>query len=100
MRVLAGILKDSLQYYRRLERQLVRRLAKLPRGSVKRRRIKGRPYYYVQQRQGAKIVHQYMGRQTPTAVIQAIRQRRLLKQELAKVRAALHLIPQRKLRRG
>ena len=100
MRVLAGILKDSLRYYQRLERQLLRRVAKLPRGSVKRRRLKGRVYYYVQERRGAKVVHQYVGRQRPEAFVKAIHERRTLKRELAKVRAALQLIPQRKLRRG
>ena len=97
MRVLAGILKDSLRYYQRLERQLLRRGGKLPRGSVKRRRLKGRVYYYVQERRGAKIVHRYVGRQRPAALLKAIRERRMLKRELAKVRAALQLIPQRKL---
>jgi hypothetical protein len=54
MNVLKGILKESLVYYQRLERELVRRLSKLPKGSVKRRLIKGRGYYYVQRREGSK----------------------------------------------
>ena len=47
MKVLKGILKDSLVYYERLERDLVQRLKKLPKGSIKRRQIKGRAYYYL-----------------------------------------------------
>lgn len=40
MKVLKGILKESLAYYERLERDLIRRLGKLPKGSVKRRQIR------------------------------------------------------------
>jgi hypothetical protein len=97
MRVLKGILRESLVYYERLERDLVRRLDKLPQGSVKRRRIKGGVYYYLQQREGAKVVHRYLGRSEPSALIKTVQERRLLKQELAKARAALKLLPKRKL---
>ena len=97
MKVLRGILRESLVYYERLERDLLHRLGKLPQGSVKRRRLKGRVYYYFQQRRGAKVVHRYLGRNEPRDLIQAVRERRLLKQELAKARAALKLLPRRKL---
>lgn len=97
MRVLRGILKDSLAYYQRLERDLIRRLGKLPKGSVKRRRIKGRAYYYLQHREGSKVLHQYLGRKKPEELINAVQERRHLRGELAKVRAALALLPRRKL---
>ena len=97
MRVLKGILRDSLTYYERLERDLKRRLARLPQGSVKRRSIKGHIYYYLQQRHGAKVVHRYMGRHKPGELLKGIQERRQLRQELAKVRAALRLLPKRKL---
>ena len=97
MRVLKGILRDSLVYYQRLERDIKRRLGRLPEGSVKRRRIKGRVYYYLQRRNGSKVVHRYLGRQKPVDLLKGIRERRQLKQELVKVRAALRLLPRRKL---
>ena len=97
MRVLRGILHDSLVYYQRLERELKRRLGRLPEGSVKRRRIKGRVYYYLQRRHGNKVIHRYLGRQKPVELLKGIRERRQLKQELVKVRAALRLLPRRKL---
>ena len=97
MRVLKGILHDSLVYYQRLERDLKRRLSRLPEGSVKRRRIKGHVYYYLQRRNGGKVVHRYLGRQKPVDLLKGIGERRQLKQELAKVRAALRLLPRRKL---
>ena len=97
MRVLQGILKDSLRYYDRLERDLKRRLARLPQGSVKSRRIKGHVYYYLQRRDGGRVVHRYLGRQKPLQLLKGIRERRQLKAELAKARAALQLLPRRKL---
>ena len=97
MRVLRGILRDSLVYYQRLERDLKRRLSRLPEGSVKRRRIKGRVYYYLQRRNGSKVVHRYLGRQKPVELLKGIQERRQLRQELAKVHAALKLLPRRKL---
>ena len=97
MKVLKGILKDSLVYYQRLERDLIRRLGKLPKGSVKRREIKGRSYYYLQRREGSKVVHQYLGREQPEALLSGIQERRMLRRELAKARAALRLLPRRKL---
>jgi hypothetical protein len=97
MKVLKGILKDSLAYYERLERGLIRRLGKLPKGSVKRRQIKGRAYYYLQRREGSKVLHQYLGRKKPEALIKAVQERHELRGELGKVRAALALLPKRKL---
>ena len=97
MRVLKSILKDSLSYYQRLERDLKRRLGRLPQGSIKRRRIGGHIYYYLQRRNGGKVVHRYLGRQRPVELLKGIEERRRLKQELAKVRAALRLLPRRKL---
>ena len=97
MRVLKEILKDSLSYYLRLERDLRRRLSRLPQGSVKRRRIKGHVYYYLQSRHGDKVVHRYLGRQKPIELLKGIQERRQLEQELAKVCAALRLLPRRKL---
>lgn len=97
MRVLKGILKDSLIYYQRLERNLKRRLAQLPQGSIKRRRIRGHVYYYLQRRNGDRVEHRYLGRQKPAELLKGIEERRRLKQELRKVRAALRLLPRRKL---
>ena len=97
MRVLKGILKDSLAYYERLERDLIRRLGNLPKGGIKRRLIKGHAYYYLQRREGSKVVQQYLGRKKPEELMKAIDERRHLREELAKVRAALALLPRRKL---
>lgn len=97
MRVLKGILKDSLAYYKRLQRDLERRLARLPKGSVKRRRIKGHWYYYLQRRDGEKVLHRYLGRERPLELLKAVRERRQLLRELKRAEEALWLLPRKKL---
>lgn len=98
MKVLKGILKDSYSHYKRLERNLSQRGRKLPNGSVKQRRINGRIYYYLQKRKGDKVVHLYLGRKKPEKLLKSIQEFRKIKKELKKVRAALRLLPRRKLR--
>ena len=97
MRVLKGILKESLAYYVRLQRDLERRLARLPNGSVKRRRIRGHGYYYLQLRAGDKVIHRYLGRKRPLELLKAVQERRQLLRELKQAEAALRLLPKRKL---
>lgn len=97
MRVLKGILKDSLAYYKRLQRDLERRLARAPKGSVKRRRIKGHWYYYLQRRVGNKVIHRYLGRERPLELLKAVQERRQLLKELKRAEEALRLLPRRKL---
>lgn len=97
MRVLKGVLQESLGYYQRLERDLQRRIARLPKGSVKRRRIRGHDYYYLQQRQGRRVIHRYLGREEPAAFLEQIKRRRRLLRELSQVRDALKLLPRKKL---
>ena len=98
MRVLKSILNDSLAYYQRLDRDLRRRLVHLPQGSVKRRRLKGHAYYYLQQRVGGKVVHRYLGKQKPAGLARQLHERRVLRRELVKVREALRLLPLKKLK--
>ena len=51
----------------------------------------------LQRRNGGKVVHRYLGRQKPVELLKGIQERRHLKRELVKVRAALRLLPKRKL---
>ncbi len=97
MKVLKSILKDSLLYYSRFEKDLRRKLEGLPPGSVKRRKIKNHIYYYLQVREGKRVVHRYVGRVEPKELVERIKRRRFLESELKKVRMALRLLPIRKI---
>ncbi len=92
MDVLKGVLLESRKHYLDLEKRIAKRLKSLPSGSVKARRISGAVYYYLQERVGDKIVHRYLGKEKPEAMIKQISERRALKAELKKVREGLKLV--------
>ena len=92
MAILKGILKDSLEYYVDLEKRLQARLKELPSGSVFKRRIGRKDYYYLNYRQGARVVSRYLGRGEPSGVEKEIKERRLIKQQLKEVRENLRMI--------
>ncbi len=99
MKILKGILSESKEYYLRLKRQIERKIAELAKGSIKERKISGRKYYYLQRREGNKIVHKYLGRCKPEDLSKQIRRRRELKNELKKVNEALKILKRSEGRR-
>ena len=92
MEILKDVLKDSQKYYKRLEGEINKRLSRLPEGSVKKRNLRGHIYYYLQKREGAKVVHKYIGKKEPVELKEQIQERRDLKKELKKVKDALKFL--------
>ncbi|MCD6080863.1 MAG: hypothetical protein J7J54_05380 [Candidatus Omnitrophica bacterium] len=92
MKVLKNILEESKEYYLELERKIEKRIKDLPKGSIKERIIAGRKYYYLQYREGKKVVHKYLGKNKPEKLIKQIKERKALLEELKKVKEALALI--------
>ena len=92
MDALKGVLIESKKHYSDLEKRIVKRLKSLPSGSVKVRRISGAVYYYLQERVDGKVVHRYLGKEKPEALMKQISERRALKAELKKVREGLKLV--------
>jgi hypothetical protein len=92
MDVLKGVLIESKKHYRDLEKRIRKDLKLLPLGSVKKRRISGSVYYYLQQRAGDKVVHKYLGKENPEALLKQIAERRALKAELKKVDEGLRVV--------
>ncbi len=92
MRILKGILKESKEYYQKIEHEILKRLKSLPKGSIKRRTIKGHIYYYVQFRKGTKIIQIYLGKVKPMELERKIVEREKLKRELKETRQSLKLL--------
>lgn len=92
MDILKGVLLESKRHYADLEKRIKKELKSLPSGSVKKRRIAGSIYYYLQTRDGDKVTHKYLGKEKPAALIKQIERRRALKGELKKVREGLRLV--------
>jgi len=99
VRILKNILQESEQYYLDIRKKIRQRLAKLSGGSVKKRVISGKIYYYLQVRQGKKVVHKYLGKKKPEVLIKEIEERIMLKQELKKIDEALKLLHKTKDRK-
>ena len=92
MKVLEGVLSESKDYYIDAKKSIERKLSSLPGGSVKERIIKGKKYYYHQQRRGKRVVHKYIGKEEPEGLLKQIKERKTLKVELKKVNEALRLL--------
>ena len=92
MEILKNILFESNEYYINAKKKIQKRLQILPKGSIKRRTISGKVYYYLQYRSGKKIIQKYIGRKKPDTIIDKINERKSLKKELKKVNESLKVI--------
>ena len=89
---LKDVLSENAGYYRDLERRLKARLAKLPLGSILKRRLSGRDYYYLKVRKGSRVLSKYLGKKRPLGIEESIKERRLLKHQLRGVEKNLRLL--------
>ena len=92
MAILKGILKESLDYYRDLDRRYRARLKELPSGSVLKRRIGRKDYYYLIYRNGRRVISRYLGKEEPIQMEKDIKERRLIKQQMKEVRENLLML--------
>lgn len=92
MRVLKGILTESKGYYLEVKNKIEQKLAKLPKGSIKERKISDRKYYYLQFRKGGRIIHKYLGKNEPQDILKQTKLRKSLKNQLKKVNEALKVL--------
>ncbi|MGE5309298.1 MAG: hypothetical protein ACM3OC_09445 [Deltaproteobacteria bacterium] len=92
MEVLKGVLSESKAYYREAEKKISDELVSLCKGSIKERQIRERKYYYLQYRQGKKIIQKYLGKSKSEQLSKQIERRKALKKELKKVKEALKIL--------
>jgi hypothetical protein len=92
MQVLKGILKESNEHYLDLKQKVEQRLAALPKGSVKVRKISGQSYWYLQRREKERVVHEYLGKERPEKLIAEVEERRQLKAELKAIHESLRML--------
>lgn len=92
MKVLKGILNDSKEYYEKEKKLLEKELSKLPKGNIKKRNIGNKYYYYLQHREGKKVIHDYLGKSKPKEMVKNIERRKILLSEVKKVNDSLNLL--------
>jgi hypothetical protein len=89
-------LKDSLQenatFYRRQVKLIAARLAILPKGTIKPKKIGRKIFYYLQYRQGKAVKSDYVGKLVPLDLREKLDERKRLEKELGQVRDALKLL--------
>jgi hypothetical protein len=62
MRVLKSILKEELANSQRMQKNYERELAKLPKGCLIKKTIRGKDYYYLAHRNADKVIFEYKGK--------------------------------------
>ncbi len=68
MRIIKSVLKEELANSMAMKKSYERELAKLPKGSLVRKTIKGHEYYYLQVREKGKVRFLYKGKLTEDEV--------------------------------
>ena len=90
--------KPTKTYYFNAQEEIYAKLAQLPRGTIKERVIAGRTYYYLQHREGKKVVHAYIGKEIPRDLKDKMRERENLRAELKKIRKIVRKLVSAELR--
>ncbi|MBE3088683.1 MAG: hypothetical protein IMZ41_00205 [Actinobacteria bacterium] len=62
MKILNGVLSEELDRLNQLKKNYEKRIAKLPKGSLIRKNVKGNIYYYLNYRQEKKKIFKYIGK--------------------------------------
>jgi hypothetical protein len=68
MRVLKGMLKEELGNSLRMQKSYDRELARLPKGSLVKKTIRGHEYYYLVMREKGKVKFVYKGKSPDSEV--------------------------------
>jgi len=95
MEDLKNVLKENLEYYLTQERNIVSRLALLPKGNIKKKRKNNEWYYYLQYRKGKQVKDEYIGKIVPDQLKEKLLKRKVLLGELTKVRNSIKLLKQK-----
>ena len=86
-------MRDWVKEYSVIENELTdiqHRISNCPRGSIRKRSIKGRTYYYLQYREGEHVRSRYISVDTLEDIQQKIESRRELEQEARRLQARLY----------
>ena len=66
MQDIRNTLEEGLEFYREQERLVSARLALLPKGRIKAKRIGRNVYYYLHYRKGKEFKSDYLGKSVPS----------------------------------
>ena len=81
--------KHSEAFYFKARDSIYDRLDQLPKGTLKKRVISGRTYYYLQRREGKKVIHDYIGPEISKSFKKQLEERKILNKKLADIQSVL-----------
>jgi len=90
-----GVLREELANSLRMQKRYEAELAKLRKGSLVKRRIKGNVYYYLVYRENGKVRSEYRGKSSPDEIAAykaAKSQRAKYRQLLSKVKKQIRFL--------
>ena len=89
-RVIKGILQEELANSRRMQQRYEQALRRVGKGSLVKKRIGGRAYYYLAAREGRRVRFQYLGKLSA----QALRARQVQHRQRAQYQRLLREVKQ------
>lgn len=92
MEDLKDVLEENLEYYIEQEQLVTARLSILPKGRIKKKKVNGEFYFYLQYRKGTKVIDEYVGKEVPGYLEENLEERKLLEKGLEKVRGAIKML--------
>lgn len=79
-----GVLREELQNSERMKLQFEKELARLPVGSLLKKKVKGNEYYYLVYRKAGKGRQDYMGKEVSQEVIRKYQRAKQLRAQYRK----------------
>lgn len=83
MSVIEQVFEEELDRSIRLRMAMEREMELLPKGSIRKRMIRGNVYYYLTHREGSKVLSDYVRADDVEELSEKIRRRRELKEGIA-----------------
>jgi hypothetical protein len=84
-----SLLREELNSSLEMEESYMRELKALPRGSLIKKKISGREYFYIVSRNNGKVKFKYQGKEVPETVIATYKNAKMVR---AKYRASLSMV--------
>ena len=84
--------RENVEFLREEERTIAARLALLPKGRIRQKKIGDGAYYYLQYRKNRAVKSDYIGKEVPTLLRDSLAERERLQRELRRVREGLRFL--------
>jgi hypothetical protein len=92
MKDLKDTQRENVEFLRDEEKTIAARLAMLPKGHIRLKKIGAEAYYYLQYRKGRTVKTDYIGKEVPLSLHDSLAERERLEKELRRIREGLKFL--------